>query len=371
MKWRLLFLGMGLLLRFVLGWVDVSKYQPNRLLLLTGNIDNIYQNNSKCIIQIGRFWIDYRTGCTFSRNAKVKVAGRVRKGLIDNILGRLWLDSAEITYFEDGGQYRPSRGENPGWLGSIREKIVGKYTASLNEPEAGLVAGIVLGYKKDIGQTMYDLMIKSGTVHIAVASGYNIMLVGGTVLAICFWVMKRKWAVVVAVTAMVLYAIEAGGEAPVIRAVIMGTVVFAATIAGRRAITWWILLVTAWVMILIEPLMIVNVSFWLSMSASVGLMVIEPKLSGFISSREERLAGILSGSGLTTSVSTMMMTLPIIWVNFGRMSLIGILSNTLILPLVPILMIFGAGMQILPGVFSWPTYVIAHWMVGVIRFFGS
>ncbi len=52
------------------------------------------------------------------------------------------------------------------------------------------------------------------------------------------------------------------------------------------------------------------------------------------------------------------------------MSLIGILSNILILPLVPILMITGAAMQVLPGVFSYPTYAVARWMIEVIRFFG-
>jgi predicted membrane metal-binding protein len=57
-----------------------------------------------------------------------------------------------------------------------------------------LVAGILLGYKKDIGHIFYEQMINSGTVHIAVASGYNIMLVGGTILSVCFWIMNRKKA---------------------------------------------------------------------------------------------------------------------------------------------------------------------------------
>lgn len=349
----------------------MTKYQPNSQIRVTGNIYNIYQNNSNCIIQIGRFWIDYRKTCTFSRLTKIEVIGRVKRGLIDDILGRLWLDSAELVVLKDSSADSALKVQNPGWFEAFREKIVAKYTSYLAEPESGLVAGIVFGYKKDIGQVMYDLMIKSGTIHIAVASGYNIMLVGGTVLSICFWLMKRKWATVVAILAMTGYALEAGGDPPVIRAVIMGTVAFTALVIGRKTMTWWILLVTGWVMVLIEPLMLVNVSFLLSMAASVGLMVVEPEINKFLNKNHEKLAEILGGSGLTTSVATMITTMPIIWYSFGRMSWIGILSNTLILPLVPILMIFGALMQVLPGVFAWPTYVIAHWMVEVIRFFGS
>lgn len=147
--------------------------------------------------------------------------------------------------------------------------------------------------------------------------------------------------------------------------------IFLAAIIGRKAISWWILLVAGWLMLLVEPLLLMNVSFQLSMAASFGLMVVEPFVSKVLSSGNERLEEILGGSGVLTSLSTMIMTAPIIWWNFGRMSWISILSNILILPLVPILMIFGAGMQILPGLFSYPTYVVAHWMVEVIHFFGS
>lgn len=359
-----------LAIRFSLGWVESLKFKQYSRVRVTGNIDNIYQNNTECIMVVGRFWINYRNDCSFSRLAKVQVVGRVNGGVIDRFLGRLWLDSAELAVLDDGWSVNKTEPVTNRFLGAIRENIVVKYTRYLSEPESGLVAGIVLGYKKDIGQKMYDLMVRSGTIHIAVASGYNIMLVGGTVLSVCFWVFKRKWASMLAIMLMLFYAMEAGGEPPVIRAVIMAAVVFGAAIVGRRVISWWILLVTGWLMVLVEPLLLINVSFQLSMAASVGLMVVEPWISKILSKSHERLTEILGGSGVLTSVSTMVMTAPIIWWHFGRMSLLGVVSNILILPLVPLLMIFGAAMQVLPWVFSYPTYIIAHWMVEVIYFFG-
>lgn len=360
-----------LLIRFSLGYVESLKYSQNLRIKVTGNIDNVYQNDTNCIIVMGRFWIDNRNDCSFLRLARIRIVGKVEGGVIDRFLGRLWLNSAEIVVLNDGWSGTRVGSINLGLLETMRENIVGKYLRFLPEPESGLVAGIVLGYKKDIGQKMYDLMVKSGTIHIAVASGYNIMLVGGTVLSICFWFLKRKWASWVAIMAMLLYAVEAGGEPPVIRAVIMAGVVFLAAVVGRKAISWWILLITGWLMVLVEPLLLVNASFQLSMAASVGLMVVEPVVSKLLSSGHEKLAEVLGGSGILTSVSTVVMTAPIIWWQFGRMSWIGVFSNILILPLVPILMITGAAMQILPWVFSYPTYVIAHWMVEVIRFFGE
>jgi ComEC/Rec2-related protein len=371
MKGRVLFLLIVLFFRFSLGLLVSNKYHEYSRIRVTGNIDNIYQNDTQCIIVVGRFWIDYRNECSFSRLTKIQVVGILKSRVIDRFLGRLWLDRAELAVLTDGTQTSLSQSEFQRFFDDFRENIVSVYRRYLTEPESGLVAGIVLGYKKDIGQEMYQSMVKSGTVHIAVASGYNIMLVGGTVLSVCFWLMRRKQASVVALLAMLFYALEAGGEPPVIRAVTMAGAVFLAAIVGRRAISWWILLVTAWLMVLFEPLLLINVSFQLSMAASVGLMIVEPAINKWWSRKHERLVEVLSGSGLLTSVSTIVLTAPIIWWHFGRMSWIGILSNILILPLVPILMITGAAMQVLPQVFSWPTYVVAHWMVEVISFFGS
>lgn len=371
MKGRVLFLLLVLFLRFLLGWLEVEKYLNNSSVSITGNIYNIYHSDSKCVIQIGRFFVDYRNDCKFSQGDRIKVSGRVNRGLIDSILGRLWLNSAELVNLPVSNEKLINKTRIGVFLKSVREKVVAKYFMFLPEPESGLVAGIVLGDKKDIGREFYEQMIKSGTVHIAVASGYNIMLVGGTVLSVCFWLMKRKRAVLVAIAAMLIYAFEAGGDPPVMRAVIMAGIIFIASCMGRKVISWWILLVTGWVMILVEPLLLVSVSFQLSIAASVGLMVIEPWVRSKFETGDERVSELLSSSGVLSSVSTMLMTMPIIWWNFSRVSLIGIVCNVLILPFVPVLMILGAGMQVLPQIFSWLTYTVAHWMVRVIQFFGS
>lgn len=371
MRLRFFLLLVLLFFRFSLGWLETSGFKTNQRVSITGNIYNIYLKDTECIISLGRFWINLRTACSFSRNTKVEVIGNISGGVIDKFLGRLWLDNAELSILDSKNELVLPVGQFSSMFGSIREKIVDIYRRSLPEPESSLVAGIILGYKNDIGRDFYELMVKSGTIHIAVASGYNIMLVGGTVLSLCFWILKRKWASIVAVLAMIIYAIEAGGEPPVIRAVIMAMVVFWAAVVGRKALSWWILLVTGWLMILFEPLLLVNVSFQLSMAASAGLMMVEPAINRWVSKSHEKMAEILGGSGVLTSVSTMLTTAPLIWWHFGRMSWIGIVSNILILPFIPALMITGALMQVLPEVFSWPTYAVAHWMVGVIRFFGS
>lgn len=370
MKWRVFTLISLLVLRFALGWFEVAKYRQNTRLRLEGNIDNVYHTNTDCVIELGRFFVNLRNDCSFSRMDRIGVVGIVENRVIDRFFGRLWLDSAEIVSFDRSEFGAPK----PGWFATkfveFRENVVSTYRRFLSEPESSLVAGIVLGYKNDIGRSFYDLMVESGTIHVAVASGYNVMLLGGTVMSLLLWMCKRGQASVVSVLAMAFYALLAGGDPPVIRAVIMGGVVFLGSSLGKRVVTWWILLVTGSVMALVSPEIVLSVSFQLSMMASVGLMIVEPWMKRYLEWRHERMVEFLTGSGLTTSLATMLTTMPIIWWHFGRVSWIGILSNTLILPFVPMLMITGAFMQILPGVFSWPTFAVSHWMVLVIEFFG-
>lgn len=371
MRKRVLILLFLFIFRCVLGWVSTTGFSSGRKIRVSGHPDNMYQDITKCIIRIDRFMFSSEEICAKYQDTKIRVTGTVDMRLIDSLVGNLWLTSAEIEIMERSQELENSRTQDGGYLNNFREGLVSVYKKSVPEPEAGLVSGVVLGYKKDIGQELYQQMIKSGSIHIAVASGYNILLVGGAVLSLSFWFVSRSMAIWVAIVAMILYALLAGGDPPVVRAVWMAGLMFLGQVLGRGSRSGWLLTFTAWVMLMIDPTLLSSASFQLSVAASFGLMVVEPWLS-------KRLAGIagsglidLAGSlGVMTTVSTMLPTLPIIWWHFGRMSLIGIVSNILILPFVPPLMILGVGMLLFPGILSFPVYALAHWMVLMIRFFG-
>ena len=170
---------------------------------------------------------------------------------------------------------------------------------------------------------------------------------------------------------MVFYALLAGGDPPVVRAVYMAGLMYLGQSLGRGTKSGWVLTLTAWVMLMIDPVLLSSASFQLSVAASYGLMVVEPWLSKkLVAVVGDGLINFAGSIGLTTTVSTMLLTMPIIWWHFGRMSLVSIVSNILILPFVPPMMMFGAGMLLFPGIFSLPVYALSHWIVLMIRFFG-
>jgi ComEC/Rec2-related protein len=372
MKNRLPVLVFLLIFRCILGWATTLDFSPGREIRVTGYPDNMYQDISKCIIKIDRFLFLSEEICAKYQDTEIRATGTLDKPLIDSFVGNLWLTSAEIEIMESNQELKETRTQDRDCLNNFRESLVSVYKKYVPEPEAGLVSGVVLGYKKDIGQELYQQMIKSGSIHIAVASGYNILLVGGVVLSLSFWIAHRSIAVWIALATMILYALLAGGDPPVVRAVWMAGLMYLGQVLGRRTRFGWVLAFTAWIMLMIDPTLLVSVSFQLSVGASFGLMVVEPWMSKKLASvAGGGLINFVGSMGVMTTASTMLMTMPVIWWHFGRMSLIGMVSNILILPFVPPLMIFGAGMLLFPGLFSFPVYALSHWIVLMIRFFGS
>ncbi|KKU32603.1 MAG: ComEC/Rec2-related protein [Candidatus Collierbacteria bacterium GW2011_GWA2_46_26] len=372
MKTRILILVLLFGFRCILGWLSLSTFVVGEKIRVVGYPNKTYQDTTKCIITIGRFSFLTEDICAKFDDNKLAAVGNVDKKVIDGIGGKLWLTNAKIETNEKNQNLNKSNTQNGVFLSNFRESLVDVYRKYVPEPEAGLVAGIVLGYKNDIGQELYQQMINSGSIHIAVASGYNILLVGGLILSVCFYFVRRREAIWIALVSMALYAGLAGGEPPVIRALWMATLMYVGQILGRANQGWWSLTLSAWAMLMFEPTLLSSVSFQLSVGASFGLIVVEPylvKQFSMISGRGP--VELMKNTGVTTTLSTMFITVPIIWWHFGRMSLFGIFSNILILPFVPPLMFFGALMLALPSLFSIPVYALAHWIVLVIRFFGS
>lgn len=303
------------------------------------------------------------------------------------------------------------------WLAALtglRQKIVDLYQGYLPSPMAELMAGIVLGEKAELGDDFYESLITTGTVHVVAASGYNITVVAGAMMAGLVLFVSRKRAAVLAQAGIWSYVMLAGMSPPVIRAGIMGSLVFGAQALGREAEAKWGLVLSIFVMLLNSPWMIVDVSFQLSVAATAGILwgmkpitqvmeMIAHRLVQVIgnnkiqdprnkqdtnhklqrsSNKEEKntndqtielVTASLRGN-LSTTLAATLATLPIIMVVFERVSIISPLVNVMVLWTVPPIMVLGAGSGLL-GLFWAPvgqlvaylSYPLLWWFVAVVE----
>lgn len=243
----------------------------------------------------------------------------------------------------------------------VRKWAVARLEQALPEPEASLAVGILLGVRRRMPPEFYQSLVNTGTVHVVAASGFNVMVVAGALMAVAIRLVGRTGGIGVGVAGIWLYVLLAGGSASVVRAGIMGTLTMIVYYWGRVAEARRLLWVAAGVMLLVNPLYIVDIGFQLSVAATWGLLYVGP----WIELRMWPWAKEYLAPTLAASLSTA----PIIWYHFGRLALISPLVNLLILPMVPLAMLLSAVTIIVPWI-GYLAYVPLWWVVEVVGWWG-
>ncbi len=247
-------------------------------------------------------------------------------------------------------------------LSKLRHWAVGRLQSVLPEPHASLAVGILLGVKRNMPRDFYDQLVNTGTLHIVAASGYNVSVVSGAVIGLFGGFLGQRLGLLVGIVSIIFYVILAGSSASIVRAGVMGGLALIGLVLGRQRDARHLLWVAVFIMLLLKPRLITDVGFLLSVSATVGLLYITPVLMRY--GQNKYFVDYLYPTLAATSA-----TAPVIWWFFGRVSLIGILVNMLILPVVPVIMLLSALTIIITPV-SYLLYVPLWWMVWVIRLFG-
>ena len=257
------------------------------------------------------------------------------------------------------------------WRRSI-EKV---YRFALPEPQASLMAGIVLGSKSGFPSDFYQALRETGTLHVVVASGMNITLVAIFLVNSLVLFINRRKAVIFAFLGIWFYVILAGGEAPVIRAGIMGSLAFLAQGLGRERTAIRGLILAGVIMLLINPNYLFDLGFQLSFAATAGILIVYPRLKSLKITR--RLFSLPEfGDNLASTLAAQTLTLPIMVLNFGGVNPLSPLVNALVLWTIQWVMAIGAfggvlGLinPILGQIICLPAYVLLTFFVEVVRFF--
>jgi len=224
------------------------------------------------------------------------------------------------------------------FLGKVSRNIENVFRMSLPQPQASLLSGLVLGRKTELPADFYAYLIKTGTVHVVVASGMNVAMFAGFLLSLLLNWISRRHAIIITILGIWFYVFLVGFEAPIVRAGIMGTIAFTASVLGRFKNAWRSLVVTVVLMLFINPAWTQDLSFQLSFASTLGILVLGPEI-------KKKIRIPLIGDDLATTLAATIATLPFSLFVFGRFFLLSPLVNGLVLWVVPLAtaggMIFG------------------------------
>ncbi|OGM77180.1 hypothetical protein A2210_00725 [Candidatus Woesebacteria bacterium RIFOXYA1_FULL_40_18] len=253
----------------------------------------------------------------------------------------------------------------------IRNLFLSFYGRNFPQPDASLIAGIVLGAKTSLPKDFWGSLTKTGTAHIVVASGMNVTFVAGFLMSVLVLFLKRKIAIPVALAGIWFYSALSGFDAPIVRAAIMGSVAFSAQELGRLLNAYKALFLTGLIMLIIVPQWLTDIGFILSFVATLSLMVFEKKI--------EKFAKFLPGffkEGFATSLAAQIGVAPILFVTFGQFNILSPVINALVLWTIPPIMIIGALAGVIGVIFEpfgrlilYLAYPLTWWFIFIIRIF--
>jgi competence protein ComEC len=242
------------------------------------------------------------------------------------------------------------------------------------DPEASLLAGILLGDESGISEQVEQAFRDTGTTHIIVISGFNITIIVGLLVGVFSRLFGGgqvgvRRGVLFTLFGVVVYTILVGADAAVVRAAIMGATALFASLVGRRQDGLNTLAVVAALMAAFNPNILWNVGFLLSFAATLGLVLYaEPLKEGFerLASRYVPVERVQKwsksvGEYILFTLAAQVLVLPVIVYYFQRISLSSLIANPLILPAQPPVMILG-GLALLAGTIYYPLGQILAWI---------
>jgi competence protein ComEC len=244
---------------------------------------------------------------------------------------------------------------------NLRERAYEVVNRLYTQPEAALLAGILLGMENDIPFSLERAFQDTGTAHIIAISGFNIAILAGLFASITSRFVPRFWSPLVSIFGITVYTILVGAQPPVMRAAIMGSMALFGRQIGRKHVGANSLFFTAAIMCAFNPLLLRDAGFQLSAMATLGLITFaEPLVDAFERLVEmrtstelaHRLAGPV-GEYFLFTLAAQVTTLPVIAFHFERFSLSSFLANILILPPQPLVMILG-GIAVIAGLVFFP-----------------
>ncbi len=266
--------------------------------------------------------------------------------------------NATVTLFRPSASYAPETFDYARWAyfnklsatGYMTQcKVVDKSDFNLvndartyihNRSNSFLVDSLVLGYKKAVSETDSKIWTSTGIGHVWSISGFHMTLVGGWLFALFYFLFRRIPYITRRIPAkipamcfawigLLIYLFLSGTDTATVRAFLMTTLIFAAFIFGRSAISMRNVALAYCAIFFINPHSVMHAGFQLSFAAVFAIVWLfcdyNPRMP------TNKIFKAIYIAFLTTVVATIF-TAPFIAAHFGAIPVYTLLGNLLLLP---------------------------------------
>ncbi len=306
---------------------------------------------------------------------RIKVQGygetAVYRGDVVRISGRLYRTRGSRQASLSYAQLRVvGRSNTPiDWL---RRRFAAGMGSALAEPHASFALGLLIGQRTTLPKKLTDELSAVGLTHIIAVSGYNLTII---VRATRRFGRKRSKYQVTLLSLVLIggFLLVTGFSASIVRAALVSGLSLWAWYYGRSFRLPLLLMLVAALTAAWNPLYLwSDIGWYLSFLAFYGVLILVPVTVRRLYRLDKRPRALTLL--VYETIGAQIMTVPLILYIFQEISLVALVSNVLVAPLVPfgMLLSFAGGLagMVAPAFAGWvalPATVVLTYMLDTVE----
>lgn len=322
-------------------------------------ITDIYKNKNEIIYpRYSEAFLKVDQSAPFSRGDKIYLSGKVEPGFSHYPITIKNIKISEI-----------SKPDPPDLLLKLRNNFSSTIKKSLGTPNSNLILGYLIGEKTSLPESLAENIKIVGLSHIIVASGANLTII------ISFFKkylekISRFLTFLLSILVVLIFASLVGFSSSMFRALLVAIFSLIAWYFGRKWRPSRLLAFTASLTLIYNPFYVVDLGWLLSFSAFAGILILSPIITKFF--YDETPRNFISLTFIET-ISATILTIPLSLYFFGKISLISIFANILILPTISIAMFGGfiVGVLSFANILKIIPILITNYHLSIINFFSK
>jgi competence protein ComEC len=233
-------------------------------------------------------------------------------------------------------------GKERGWIGQVHRRTDVALGYGLRPREAAVVRGMVLGDRSLMPEELEKSFQRSGITHVLAISGQHVVILAAVIyFAIRIFAIPPTIRAGLTMGLIWLYILIAGAPPSAIRAGVVATFVLAAPLLGRQVSALHFMTTMLALVLAYNPQLIYSTGFQLSVAAVFGILLLTRPLKSLVERTSlKSLPGQLSNL-ISVSLAAQIATSPIVAATFEQVSIVGVFTNLVAVPLSGPILILG------------------------------
>ncbi|HOV28270.1 MAG TPA: DNA internalization-related competence protein ComEC/Rec2, partial [Pseudobacteroides sp.] len=222
---------------------------------------------------------------------------------------------------------------------SLRKRITNTVKMCLPKEQAALLSGMLIGYTEDMSDEVANAFSDAGLSHLTAVSGMNIAFI---VFPLVFLFKKmhlsQKISNIITIGILILFLFITGFSPSVARAVIMAVIILVGQLLKRETEIFTSISFALILLLIYNPYTLFDIGFQLSFAATLSLVLFYKYIK---SKLDFKFLPSLVSDVLAATISAQLGVVLISAMYFNKISIISLISNLLVVPLVEVLTILG------------------------------